>query len=213
MLPPDAPACGWPQNDLPPTPPEEEHDGHVRHAALSGSRASAFKPSRSSVDRPDLIISEDVNFTEDTPYLVLMRTMDGLIQGNMPSPTHVSGIILLRWLTVHVSPFTFVLVSPFTSATVGLTLTPLPPPACDAQLSNLRMWLSNPEHLLLPLVLLQPNTSFDSGGISDQVLAMSRTRRSSQVDSIPNHVVARCAAQRSVGQRSFSALSHASAHA
>jgi hypothetical protein len=33
--------------------------------------------------------SEDVNFAEDTPYLVLMRMMDEMVQGSIPSHKQV----------------------------------------------------------------------------------------------------------------------------
>jgi hypothetical protein len=88
-----------------------------------GRRASYIDQSQMSLDHADLMF-EDIDFTKDTPYLVLMRTIDVLIQGKMPPVKHVSGIILLC------SPFACVtIVAPFRCATVGLTLTPPPRPA------------------------------------------------------------------------------------
>lgn len=41
--------------------------------------------------------SEDVNFAEDTPYLVLMRMMDEMVQGSIPSHKQISN--LRTWLS------------------------------------------------------------------------------------------------------------------
>jgi hypothetical protein len=206
----DAPAGGWPQSELVSPPQEEEHDGPMMR------RDSVVDQSRSSGEVSDLMF-EDIDFTKDSPYIVLMRTLDVLIQGNMPPVKHVSGFICC----VHFVPFAFIttIVSTFTRATVGLT--PNPCPACGTQLSSLHMWLSTPDQLHLPLALLPNRTSLSdghrAGGISDQVRAMSRTRRSLAPRQDPSRCV--LSAQRSIPLRRRvevdrgCALSHASAHA